>query len=941
MRSTDFPFAVTPARYGGGGPVTPGQRPTFEQWLKQYGIRETPDYDYRGAYEAGLQPDPATGHFNDTFKRPNHITYSTESRYSQGENAPPAGRWEGSDETGWTFYASPTNIANAGGVKGLQQYFRKYEKDAKLVLPDARASGGPVMRPFAVTPARYGGGGLIGEDDPRWQAELRRRAKLQQAYGQMFDKPAALGRGVLDALGTAGGYIADRAQHPSAIPGDIKSFGSAMYNAIAEDPSGFAMDALLAPLSGSRDFAAVRQQAAQARAAGDNETAGKLEQAAVLAGLSAIPLAGPVFGRGARAAKGAVKDAMAVVRRGRPARGAAAPVETVAAKVLPLPAPEARLALPAPQLAVPVRGAAAPAETMAAKVLPLPAPEARLALPAPGPGLPPHAAKPRGGQFWADKEVGGSNMSPEAAARQGALGLELTHWQPDDGYGVIQIGPRPGDVETTETAAQKWLERALTKYYKNEFGAPDDPLRSLAERGLHYDPDMTPEKWQATVNSHLMEDPVEHILFPPNPKGGMRGAGSDLRGEAMVAMPWLAKLPVTDKIYGIGNGGLDLSHFADEFVNALNPERSGLPMDLAVRPESLDRMTFPQAVERVGKINQFRAKEMERAALSKLNSPAVQTFKEYSENNPMGLRWVELALPRFEGDQLPEGFEVRHLNSGDQNWWAAMDLRKPDELGRDIEIDVLDTPEAARKAIAAYYGRDPLQAALKYEGDTMGHCVGGYCPDVMEGRSRIFSLRDAKGEPHVTVETRSGDPSDIYKQAILDLRDTEYWPAWLENQRNNADRWTTKTDDLVGYMNKFRASQGLEPIDVDIPDEIIQIKGKQNRAPKDDYLPFVQDFVKSGQWRNVGDLANAGLVKLPDGRYITQQQMKEGMDRARAGLPEGTDPRSMLTFNWRGLSPFFEGYAIGGRVSADRCFSCNPMSVKKARGGGLAVKKGR
>ena len=58
--------------------------------------------------------------------------------------------------------------------------------------------------------------------------------------------------------------------------------------------------------------------------------------------------------------------------------------------------------------------------------------------------------------------------------------------------------------------------------------------------------------------------------------------------------------------------------------------------------------------------------------------------------------------------------------------------------------------KAGQKADASKY----LGDALKYEGDTMGHCVGGYCPDVLEGHSRIFSLRDAKGEPHVTVETK-------------------------------------------------------------------------------------------------------------------------------------------------------------------------------------------
>jgi hypothetical protein len=557
-------------------------------------------------------------------------------------------------------------------------------------------------------------------------------------------------------------------------------------------------------------------------------------------------------------------------------------------------------------LGLEVPGKAAPPKPLA-----LPAPPKQLALPAPGPGLPKFAAKPRGGQFWVDKDIVYGNNSPEAAARASARPLMRSSFTPGEtGY------------KAEPTPASQWLERALTKYYKNEFGSPDDPLRALAERGLHYDPEMTPEKWQATVNSYLMEDPVEHILFPPNPKGGMPGAGSDLRGEAMVAMPWLAKLPVTDKVYGISGGGLDLNHFTDEFINALNDaEGAGLPMDLAVRPESLDRMTFPQAVERVGRINQFRVKEMERAALNNLDSPAVRTFKEYPENNPMGLRWTELAVPRFEGDQLPEGFEVRHLSSGDQNWWAAMDLRKPDELGREIEIDVLDTPEAARKAIADYYGRDPLQAALKYEGDTMGHCVGGYCDDVMAGRSRIFSLRDAKGEPHVTIETSPSRKQYFFRDVRAAVGDDQ------------ADDWLNEGLKLSEMVERAGLREG------NLPEDIIQIKGKQNRAPKDDYLPFVQDFVKSGQWGNVGDLRNARLVKLPDGRYITQQQADEGIAAMTGTRIYSNEALQNLTpEEWATEARHFEGYAVGGRVSADRCFSRNPMSVKKARGG-LAVKR--
>jgi PcfJ-like protein len=572
-----------------------------------------------------------------------------------------------------------------------------------------------------------------------------------------------------------------------------------------------------------------------------------------------------------------------------------------------------------PSMAVPRR--AAPPKPLA-----LPAPPKQLALPAPGPGLPKFAAKPRGGQFWVDKDFDGSNTSPEAAARKQAENVGGRFLSDEDLLAQLS-GDAPLALPPETMAVQDWLARTLAKYYKTDFGSPDDPLRGLAERGLHYDPEMTPEKWQATVNSYLMEDPVESILFPPNPKGGMRGAGSNLRGEAMVAMPWLAKLPVTDKVYGITGGGLDLEHFADEFANALKPERSGLPMDLAVRPESLNRMTFPQAVERVGRINQFRAKEMERAALSNLGGPAVQTFKEYPENNPMGLRWTELRAPEMN-DSLLSDFD-REL----------IDLAAKE--GREIPSEHMDMVRKERAKTA-------LQDALKYEGDTMGHCVGGYCDYVMAGHSRIFSLRDAKGEPHVTIETAptrrslSRDEANaINRQVSEEIRANPELKGLNEDEQELFFR--DRQDELV------RALLAKNPS----ADDIVQIKGKQNRAPKDDYLPFVQDFVKSGQWGNVGDLGNTGLVKLPDGRYITQQQFDAATtaDALSTAFPPSIlkdeyyarilrDPSNWDAEDWEKLAPNFEGYAIGGRVSADRCFSRNPMSVKKARGGGMAVKYG-
>lgn len=41
---------------------------------------------------------------------------------------------------------------------------------------------------------------------------------------------------------------------------------------------------------------------------------------------------------------------------------------------------------------------------------------------------------------------------------------------------------------------------------------------------------------------------------------------------------------------------------------------------------------------------------------------------------------------------------------------------------------------------------------LQVEGGLMKHCVGGYYNQVEQGESQVFSLRDPKNEPHITIE---------------------------------------------------------------------------------------------------------------------------------------------------------------------------------------------
>ena len=75
--------------------LSPAEERDFQRWKQKYAPRDSgADYDLRGAYKAGVSMDPANGHWPDTFKKPNHPTFSVESQYAR--YAPElAGMWVG------------------------------------------------------------------------------------------------------------------------------------------------------------------------------------------------------------------------------------------------------------------------------------------------------------------------------------------------------------------------------------------------------------------------------------------------------------------------------------------------------------------------------------------------------------------------------------------------------------------------------------------------------------------------------------------------------------------------------------------------------------------------------------------------------------------------------------------------------------------------------
>jgi len=89
------------------------------------------DYDYRGYTEKYGRPDQSKGqHLTDEFKLPNHITFSTESKYSKpGQEG---GVWYEKEGT-WHFQPSWFNLLQHSPDE-LKTYFEKYEPDAVLDL---------------------------------------------------------------------------------------------------------------------------------------------------------------------------------------------------------------------------------------------------------------------------------------------------------------------------------------------------------------------------------------------------------------------------------------------------------------------------------------------------------------------------------------------------------------------------------------------------------------------------------------------------------------------------------------------------------------------------------------------------------------------------------------------------------------------------------------
>jgi len=122
--------------------LLPPQEAAFQQWVKQQSgpkfrnrdlSLDLQDYDLRGYWqEQGQYEVGGKGHMPDTYKKPNHPTFSTESQFHGMPGADGRVIEGGTWGKGFESFTPSLYQMRQWKKERLQQYFKAHEKKVKL-----------------------------------------------------------------------------------------------------------------------------------------------------------------------------------------------------------------------------------------------------------------------------------------------------------------------------------------------------------------------------------------------------------------------------------------------------------------------------------------------------------------------------------------------------------------------------------------------------------------------------------------------------------------------------------------------------------------------------------------------------------------------------------------------------------------------------------------
>jgi len=119
----------TQPRSGYDTPLSPLEESVFQHWKQRVAPNDSgEDYDLRGAFKAGAEPSE-NGHMPDTWKKPNHPTFSDQSKYYKYSPSS-AGSWKGEEFSGPNMIHPIANLTNTpdeimAGLEGVRNSMNK------------------------------------------------------------------------------------------------------------------------------------------------------------------------------------------------------------------------------------------------------------------------------------------------------------------------------------------------------------------------------------------------------------------------------------------------------------------------------------------------------------------------------------------------------------------------------------------------------------------------------------------------------------------------------------------------------------------------------------------------------------------------------------------------------------------------------------------------
>jgi hypothetical protein len=444
----------------------------------------------------------------------------------------------------------------------------------------------------------------------------------------------------------------------------------------------------------------------------------------------------------------------------------------------------------------------------------------------------------------------------------------------------------------------QWIDGPLTNYIKNSMATPEDPIRLRADRlakaaedrlyaakdkafkkypeggvrlendirraqeryddemsaALHYDPssytfntgllnkkrgneNFNPDGMASSELAKMWENASDSAIQPDTAGNYSRNWLSNQTPENIEKgyvkeSPnlWVKNLPSDlTKVYELsGNSVTGFDHLVDEIGNALSPT-SDLPNNLRLTPEDLAnprRNSMESMVDMVAKINQHR-RRMAIEAEKKGN----EAIRDYPDWNVV--------------KEYPDGYRM---------------VRLP---------DVADSEEAFKIGKAC--------------GEKGGWCTQGdnMIQNYGSGESRLNLLLDPDGKPVAQIETTKEyvDPINHVYHNLMDHDRRVEIDGYMGLDDRGAvdmDPWYAAIKDSPEYQNYLQESPKFN---------IGQIKGKHNGKPKAEHIPYLQDFVKSGNFSDVSDLDNVEMYRknsltpdeqlLADTDYLTMEQIQQ------------------------------------------------------------------